>query len=101
MLGANPPFTIMDGFFTRIWEKKGIEKVVAVNKGVFIVRFFNIEQCDAILNEGLWKNGIMLIWILLEYVNILYTLYFLSLLSVLLVSLIIANQLQCIASIYL
>ena len=52
VLGANPPFLVMDGYLRRIWAKKGIEKVVAVNKGVFIVRFHTMDQRDVVLTYG-------------------------------------------------
>ena len=54
VLGVNPPFPVMDGFLRRIWAKKGIEKIVVVNKGIFLVMFHNLDQMDVILKEGIW-----------------------------------------------
>lgn len=51
VVGPNPPFSIMEGLLRRIWAKKGIEKIVVVNKGIFLVRFHSIEQRDVIQNE--------------------------------------------------
>ena len=51
VLGANPPFPIIDGFLRRIWTKKGVDKIVVVHKGIFIVIFHNLEQRDAISND--------------------------------------------------
>lgn len=57
----------MDGFVCRIWAKNGIDKVVMVNKGIFMIRFHIEEQRDKILMEGfhffdrkplIMKNGI-------------------------------------------
>ncbi|XP_010694020.1 uncharacterized protein LOC104906887 [Beta vulgaris subsp. vulgaris] len=52
VVGANPPYPVMEGFLRRVWAKKGIEKIVAVNKGVFLVRFHNVDQRDEVLNYG-------------------------------------------------
>ena len=52
VLGANPPFLVMVGYLRQIWANKGIEKIVAVNKGVFIVRFHTVDQRDAVLTDG-------------------------------------------------
>ena len=53
VVGANPPFPVMGGYLRRIWAKKGIDKIVVVNKGIFLVQFHNIEYKDVILNEGI------------------------------------------------
>lgn len=52
VLRANPPLTIMEGFFRRIWWKLGIEKVAFIGKGVFIVRFTIVETCLQVATEG-------------------------------------------------
>lgn len=38
VLGANPPLSVMDGYFRRIWGKLGINKIAMVGRGLFIVR---------------------------------------------------------------
>jgi hypothetical protein len=38
-LGANPPLHVLDGYVRRIWKDLGINKVVMVAKGVFLLRF--------------------------------------------------------------
>lgn len=52
VLGANPPFKVMDGFFRRIWGKLGIEKTAMVGKGMFIVRFATVEACLKVTTDG-------------------------------------------------
>lgn len=52
VVGANPPFPVMEGFLRRIWGKFGIDKIGAVGKGFFLVRLNTKEQRDAILNGG-------------------------------------------------
>ncbi|XP_010679661.1 uncharacterized protein LOC104894967 [Beta vulgaris subsp. vulgaris] len=52
VIGANPPFPVMDGFVRRIWGKYGIDKVGVVGKDFFLVGLKSQEQRDAILNGG-------------------------------------------------
>lgn len=52
VIGANPPFPVMDGFVRRIWRKKGIDKVVFVRNVVFLVKFHDLDQRDEILLDG-------------------------------------------------
>lgn len=52
VLGANPPFKVMDGFFRRIWGNLGIEKTAMVGKGLFIVRFKSVESCLKVTMDG-------------------------------------------------
>lgn len=42
----------MDGFLRRIWKSFGIDKIVVVNKGLFLVRCHNLVDRDKILNDG-------------------------------------------------
>ena len=52
VLGANPPIYVMEGFIRRIWKKLGVDKVVSLKKGMFIVRFMSMESRDAVLHGG-------------------------------------------------
>lgn len=36
VLGANPPYAVMNGYF---WGKLGLDKVLLMNNGCFLVRF--------------------------------------------------------------
>ncbi|KAL2893861.1 hypothetical protein RDABS01_009770 [Bienertia sinuspersici] len=49
VLGANPPASVMDGFIRRIWSKHGVDKVIGLQKGMFLIRFNTMEQRDIIL----------------------------------------------------
>lgn len=43
----------MDGLLRKIWKKKyGLDKVVVVSKGIFLVRFHNVDDRDKVLNDG-------------------------------------------------
>ena len=44
VLGANPPYEIMDVFVRRIWEGMAIDKVLMIKKGLYLVRFSNKED---------------------------------------------------------
>lgn len=52
VVGANPPFQVMEGFIRRIWGKLGIDKVATIRNGLFIVRMKMLEQLDAIIAGG-------------------------------------------------
>ncbi|XP_062080013.1 uncharacterized protein LOC133784752 [Humulus lupulus] len=52
VLGSNPPISVMEGFFRRIWRGKGVEKVGLLAPGVFMVRFNTLEEKDEIMNGG-------------------------------------------------
>ncbi|KAL2903607.1 Dihydroneopterin aldolase [Bienertia sinuspersici] len=49
VLGANPPFSVMSGLCNRIWGKHGLEKVAIMGRGLFLVRFNSMEQCDKVV----------------------------------------------------
>ena len=42
VMGANPPFEVMDGFVHHIWKSMDIDKVLMFRKGVFLMRFNNL-----------------------------------------------------------
>ncbi|XP_062119155.1 uncharacterized protein LOC133832892 [Humulus lupulus] len=51
VVGANPPVGVLDGFVRRIW-KENVDKVGVLSRGVFIIRFCNLEFRDRVLNGG-------------------------------------------------
>ncbi|KAL2894576.1 Sex-lethal-like protein [Bienertia sinuspersici] len=50
VIGANPPTMVMEGFLRRIWSKYGVDKIIGLHKGIFLVRFNTLENRDKILN---------------------------------------------------
>jgi len=52
VLGANPPFEIMQGFISRIWGAYEIDKILQVRKGVFMVRFQDIQDNITVEKRG-------------------------------------------------
>ncbi|KAL2929363.1 LINE-1 retrotransposable element ORF2 protein [Bienertia sinuspersici] len=52
VIGANPPGNVMDGFFRRIWKDYGVDKVITIERGTFLIRFNSMEQRDKILTMG-------------------------------------------------
>lgn len=52
ILGANPPQNMMEGFIHRIWGKFGVDKVSLAGRGIFLVRFKTMENCDNVLKGG-------------------------------------------------
>ncbi|XP_056694797.1 uncharacterized protein [Spinacia oleracea] len=51
VLGASPPLSVIEGFFRRIWKNLGVDKVVEIEHGVFIVRFLTMENRDKVLAD--------------------------------------------------
>ena len=50
-LGANPPFKVVDGFFIGLGEKM-TEKLVMVEKGLFLLQFANCDDRLMALSGG-------------------------------------------------
>lgn len=50
MVGANPPYHVMEGFIRRIWHAHGVDKVVLVKPVIFVVSFQTTEKHDLVLN---------------------------------------------------
>ncbi|KAL2893781.1 putative steryl acetyl hydrolase mug81 [Bienertia sinuspersici] len=48
VVGANPPFSVMDGYCKRIYGKNGLDKASMVGRGLFLVCFNTIEKCDKV-----------------------------------------------------
>ncbi|KAL2896364.1 Exodeoxyribonuclease 7 small subunit [Bienertia sinuspersici] len=42
----------MDGFFRRIWKEYGVDKVITIDRGTFLIRFNTMEHRDKILSMG-------------------------------------------------
>jgi len=54
VLGANPPLEIMEGFLRRIWQSLDIDLICLVKKGVFLVRFNNLEDQSTVVKKGVY-----------------------------------------------
>ncbi|XP_074266692.1 uncharacterized protein LOC141589971 [Silene latifolia] len=52
ILGANPPWDIVEGFVRRIWANYPIDKVSFLLDGIFLVRFSNEANKLAVLRQG-------------------------------------------------
>ncbi|XP_062099933.1 uncharacterized protein LOC133805795 [Humulus lupulus] len=48
---TNPPVSILDGFARRLW-KYILDKVGVLSRGIFIIRFHNLEFRDRVLDGG-------------------------------------------------
>ena len=44
VVGANPLVDVIDGFVHRIWTNMSIDEMLQARKGVFLVRFNDIED---------------------------------------------------------
>ncbi|PHU00902.1 hypothetical protein BC332_30689 [Capsicum chinense] len=53
VMGSNPPQSVMEGHFNRVWKGKGVERVAQVNRGVFLVRFGSKEEKLKVIEEGI------------------------------------------------
>ena len=54
VLGANPPFDIIQGFIRRIWGNYDIYKMLQVKKGMFLVRFNNLQDKLSVEKRGVY-----------------------------------------------
>ncbi|KAM3377385.1 hypothetical protein P3S68_009798 [Capsicum galapagoense] len=54
VLGAHPPFAVINDFIQRIWGKYGLNKVAMLKSGVIIVRFEMIEGKNEVLQGGIF-----------------------------------------------
>ncbi|XP_074304746.1 uncharacterized protein LOC141639537 [Silene latifolia] len=52
ILGANPPWDIVENYVYNVWEQFGIDKVSFLDNGVFIVKFSKKIGKDALLRSG-------------------------------------------------
>ncbi|KAL9240803.1 hypothetical protein vseg_014981 [Gypsophila vaccaria] len=52
ILGANPPWDVIEGFIRRIWTKYNIDKISFLPQGIFLVRFKTMEMKEKVLNSG-------------------------------------------------
>lgn len=57
---------VMEGYFKRIWEKLGIDKIAMIWKGFFIVRFRTVKACLNVNTDGFLffneKSLILKLW---------------------------------------
>ncbi|XP_074313524.1 uncharacterized protein LOC141648702 [Silene latifolia] len=52
ILGANPPWEIVDGFIRRLWQNYQVDKISFLPNGVFLVRFKTRQAYEAVLKQG-------------------------------------------------
>ncbi|XP_019237198.1 PREDICTED: uncharacterized protein LOC109217412 [Nicotiana attenuata] len=82
VLGSNPPLTVVEGYFNRIWKDLGIDKVAQIKKGVYMVRFYSNEGRTKAIEGGVqifdrkpviikpWKPGMEITNVTVEQVPI-------------------------------
>lgn len=54
VLGAHPPFTVMNGFIQRQWAKHGINKISMLKNGIVLVRFDTELGKNEVLQGGIY-----------------------------------------------
>ncbi|XP_074265959.1 uncharacterized protein LOC141588414 [Silene latifolia] len=52
VMGANPPWKVLDGFLRRIWSAYKIKKISFLPNGLFVVRFAKAEHHKLVLANG-------------------------------------------------
>ncbi|XP_074277681.1 uncharacterized protein LOC141601311 [Silene latifolia] len=52
VLGANPPWEVLQGFVHRIWQKHNVDRISFMPNGIFLVRFKHRKDKEAILKAG-------------------------------------------------
>ncbi|KAJ8423396.1 hypothetical protein Cgig2_029106 [Carnegiea gigantea] len=54
VLGANPPFEIIQGYIKCIWAAYEIDKIIQIRKGVFLVRFASMQDKLIVEKRGMY-----------------------------------------------
>ena len=54
VLGANPPYEVIAGFINRIWKDFSIDKILLVKKGLFLVRFNELQDAMTVAHKGFY-----------------------------------------------
>ncbi|XP_070038280.1 uncharacterized protein [Nicotiana tomentosiformis] len=54
VLGAHPPFTVLNGYIQRQWAKYGINKVVMLKNGIVLVRFDTELGKNEVIQGGIY-----------------------------------------------
>ncbi|XP_074277998.1 uncharacterized protein LOC141601604 [Silene latifolia] len=52
ILGANPPWEVVEGYVYRVWSQFDIYRVSFMDNGVFLVRFKTLAKKQALLESG-------------------------------------------------
>ncbi|KAL9238991.1 hypothetical protein vseg_013352 [Gypsophila vaccaria] len=52
ILGANPPWEVIEGFIRRVWTRYNIDKISFLPHGIFLVRFKTMEMKEKVLQSG-------------------------------------------------
>ncbi|XP_074283243.1 uncharacterized protein LOC141607794 [Silene latifolia] len=54
VMGANPPWEVLDGYLRRIWQNYDISKISFLPNGLFVVRFAKLEHQKLVLAQGMF-----------------------------------------------
>ncbi|XP_019237195.1 PREDICTED: uncharacterized protein LOC109217410 [Nicotiana attenuata] len=54
VLGAHPPFTVIQGYIQRIWGKHGVDRIVMLKNGVIVVRFDTAIGKQEVIEGGIY-----------------------------------------------
>ena len=54
VVGSNLPLDVIDGFIHCIWADMDINKMVMARKGVYLVRFTNVQDKMAVIQRGVY-----------------------------------------------
>lgn len=57
VVGNNPPRSVMEGFIRRVWRNMGVDKVIVVKKGMFMIRFKTMEKRDQAVKDHLFFDS--------------------------------------------
>lgn len=52
VMGANPPWEMLTGYFRRIWKAYAIDKISFLPNGLFVVCFASLEHKELVLAKG-------------------------------------------------
>ncbi|XP_060211616.1 uncharacterized protein LOC132639151 [Lycium barbarum] len=54
VIGAHPPFSVLNGYIQRQWGKWGINKIAMLKNGIMLVRFDSAEGKNEVIQGGIY-----------------------------------------------
>ncbi|CAI9106339.1 OLC1v1005469C1 [Oldenlandia corymbosa var. corymbosa] len=56
--GANPPIWVMEDYLKKIWGRRGVDKVIHLPSGLFVVRFNTLHAREEVLSVNMYQFGL-------------------------------------------
>ncbi|CAI9106246.1 OLC1v1005361C1 [Oldenlandia corymbosa var. corymbosa] len=57
VLGANPPYKVMDNYYRKTWQHIGVDKILVLPNGFYVIRSKSINDAEEALKEPITYLG--------------------------------------------